>query len=454
MTEPQHEPPDDDAPKPWSKQPPASTEEGKPLESVWRRQLILICLLLPAVVAGAYAVYDITGRVMESKQTNLRSRVTPNGDSDSTTTAEVVVEEALIPPMTVVPTDNAVRRSEVLKAHADIEAAQSLLERLKKQQNQWQEFVEPLLSDEVGQRIAADPGAVKLFAAAASHERITPKATEGLRQSLLALAVPVETAMTDEEAALDLDSGFSEQLQSISTQLRTGLKHWQDDNVLVRLLVREAKDREPVEATLAVVIEILQAEEIRQRAEKIAAEVAANKELLRKDEVASKMRLQELENRKQLAADQVVAKREEAKIAGLKAEELALANQIAAARKKAELERKYEADLPEIRRVLVPFITPGHKQIANGKWTYREELQPLSLSGIIAARTLGEDDLSCQRLCFIGGGRENDRPNGSFRSYIGGAMRPGDMPNVRKVQRPLTHLWRSHGRKRAVETLI
>lgn len=276
-----------------------------------------------------------------------------------------------------------------------------------------------------------------MFAAATSRERISPEATVSLRQSLFALATPVETAVADEEAVLDLDSGFSEQLKSITSQLAVGLKQWQEDTILVKLLVKEATEREPSESTLASVIETLQAEEIRQRAASIAAKVQAEKDAFDQQEVDSQLRLKQLATDKQLALDAVQAKRKVAEIANLKSEELALADQIAAARKKAELERKYQADLPEIRAVLVPFITPGHKQIVEGKWTYLEEMQPLSLSGIIAARALGEDDLSCQRLCHLAAGSKNDRPNGSFRSYIGGAMRPGDMPNVRKVQRLL-----------------
>jgi len=408
--------------------------QDRPPKPEWVRYLALSGLGLLMLVLLGWGILQLT-----SSMSNSIAMVAEDSHSSPRTPSAAKGDLVPVPtpPVTVIATDQAVRRAAVLEAQADVQAAQKLLSRLTKQQDQWQELAAPLGESEAGRRIASDLVAVKMFAAAQNRERITSEATASLRQSLFALAAPVETAMADEEAVLDLNSGFSEQLQSISTQLATGLKQWQDDNVLVRLLISESKGREPSESTLTSKIETFRAEEIRQRAVEIAAKVEAGEDALDQQEVESKLRLKELATDKQLAVDAVEAKREAAKIASLKAEELALADQIAAARTKAELERKFQADLPEIRVVLTPFITPGHKQLVNGRWTYLEEKQPLSLSGIIAARTLGEDGLSCQRLCHLGGGSKNDRPNGSFRSYIGGAMRPGDMPNVRKVQRLL-----------------
>ncbi len=40
-------------------------------------------------------------------------------------------------------------------------------------------------------------------------------------------------------------------------------------------------------------------------------------------------------------------------------------------------------------------------------------------------------------LYRLGGSDRNDRPKGVFRAYIGGAIRPNDVPVVRKVQRLL-----------------
>ena len=439
MTTPsnENESPGDGKTGPWDepKQQPAPLGSDRAPTPLWRRYLALAGLGVAMLFIAGWGILELTHAVSNQKRyadTGSqdgagRSELEANADFQSAAVAERQ------PPPNVISTRDAVQRSTVLKAQADVQAAQDLLTRLLAQQARWRELVPPLLENEVGRRIAADSGAVKFFAVAQDRERLTPRVAEGIRQSLLAIATPVEAAAADETAVLDLDPAFTRQLDGLTQQLESGLRQWQEDNALVRLLVSEAEQRAPAEATLAEALEMIRAAELRERAEKIAADVEAAKAALAAEESESQMRLQELESRNRLAADEVEAKRREAELANLSAEKLALADQIAAQRAMAELERKFQADLPEIRKTLVPYITPGHKQIVDGKWTYVEEPVPMSLSGLKSFGVFSND-----RVLYVTGGHHfNDRPNGPFRDHSGAALYDSDMPLVLKTRRLL-----------------
>ena len=97
-------------------------------------------------------------------------------------------------------------------------------------------------------------------------------------------------------------------------------------------------------------------------------------------------------------------------------------------------EAKFEAALPEINKFLVPFITPGHKQLDGSRWIYSDEAKPLSLAGLRATHGLDNNQEGYQRLYFVAGSIQNDRPDGPFRVYNGGALPDADVPLIRKAQ--------------------
>lgn len=443
MTTPvtEENPPGDDKAKPWNEPTPQPVPLGsdRPPTPLWRRYLALAGLGVAMILIAGWGILQLTHAVSNQKHYAENRNAERAGqeyvqepiDPESRTLA------AQPPPEKVISTRDATRRLAVLKMQSDVQAAQDLLARVLMQQEQWQELAPPLLGNEEGRRIAADPGAVKLFSLAQDRERLTPRAAEGIRQSLLAIATPVEAAAADEATLLNLDPGFTQQLTTIRDQLKSGLRQWQEDNALVGLLVSEAEQRAPADDTLAEAVKTLRATELRLRAEKIAADVAAAESRLAAEEADSQIRLQELATQEKLASDEVEAKRREAKVANLDAEKLALADQLAAERARAELERKFQADLPEIRSVLVPFITPGNQQIIKGRWTTVEEKQPVSWSGLQGSRAMRNEGTSDQAMYFLGGGRDNDRPNGPFGSYIGGHLSPTQATLVLKAQRLL-----------------
>ena len=410
VTEPEDNATDENGGDPWD----ASAAESvlAPPTPSWKKTLRFVALLSVAVVLAIIGVQQLTSKVLDDQLTADALTDSPSnrdsvGDREVTTPIDAA-------PANVISTSEAASRAKVLQAQANIQTTQELLGRLTEQQQRWDDKVTSVTTGKLGQQVAANQGAVELFAGLQQRERLSPVETSGLRDSLIALAKPIEMAAADDTATLNMDEGFETQLAEIRKQLELGLKQWQEDNAMLRLLINEAQSREPAAVTLGEAIEDLRAKQLRERADKIAAEVKANAEALTQQEAASKIELQELESQKRLEQDKVEAERKREELAGLKAEQIALADQIAAAREKAKLEREFQAELPEIKSVLVPFLASGHKQIVNGKWTYLEEKQPLSLSGLKSLAVLEGDQMSFQRLFFAAGGRKNDRPSGPF----------------------------------------
>lgn len=95
------------------------------------------------------------------------------------------------------------------------------------------------------------------------------------------------------------------------------------------------------------------------------------------------------------------------------------------------LEREFQRSLPEIRRYLTPFITPGNRHIGQ---TYTEEKKPLSFSGIQRAGALDNTAIGHQNFMFLAGSSRNDRPSGIFPTYIGGHVHdPGDVVRAQNL---------------------
>ncbi len=88
--------------------------------------------------------------------------------------------------------------------------------------------------------------------------------------------------------------------------------------------------------------------------------------------------------------------------------------------KKKQHQQAYEVELPEIKRLLIPFLSNGTKQLNGTKWRESEKPAPLSYSGIRATGSLANDAAGYRAFMWLAGGPHNDRPSGTYPSYIGG----------------------------------
>lgn len=87
---------------------------------------------------------------------------------------------------------------------------------------------------------------------------------------------------------------------------------------------------------------------------------------------------------------------------------------------KQKHQREYEQSLPEIHRLLVPFLAAGNRQLNGTDWAQSDSKTPLSYAGIRATGSLTNDRAGHRAFLWLAGGPYNDRPNGVFPAYIGG----------------------------------
>lgn len=426
---------------------PAPTPPTRQPTPAWLRHTFLLLFAVGGLAAGSWGVVELTRALAarndradlptddgDAKQLSADPAVAadPRGDSSGSAAAE-----APVPQPTVFDASGAMERARVRELAAQIQTLQRTVGQLEELQTRWNDEVAPLLENEAGRRIAASDSALRTFSTVWQMPRIDPERLAATRQSIRELAVPIEMALSEENAVVEADEGVIEQLQTWQADLGQSALAWKEALALAATLARESAGREPAEATLQAALDHRHAQALERRAEEVAAQVEAAEQALIDELAASEIRLQQIEARKKLAAGAVEARRIEAEAASLEAEELALADSIAAQRQRAELERQFQQALPEIRQYLVPFISDGatqprprHVQFETAAGT-----GPVSFSKLKAHGVLSDTPAALFNLHALGAGSSNDRPAGSFPPYYGGSsVKPGQVPYFKKVQ--------------------
>ncbi|MCA9257940.1 MAG: hypothetical protein KDA61_02015, partial [Planctomycetales bacterium] len=117
----------------------------------------------------------------------------------------------------------------------------------------------------------------------------------------------------------------------------------------------------------------------------------------------------------------------------------------------------YRQQLPEMRRLLSPFIHSGYAQPAGpNEFRYEGTKRPISLSGLLAAGALEDTDIGIATLFRLGGwkggGQQNDRPLGEFpqMSSQDELAKPGVSAKVRRAQ----ELLRAFGTQLVADRLL
>ncbi len=332
-----------------------------------------------------------------------------------------------------------------------IETARTAIESLRKQRTAWQKASQQALTS---QSLGGVSNVVQAFV----DIKLNPLATEDdlayWDQSLAKLRtalLPLQDGLSDQ--ITEVPKGFEAAIADIEVAVRAETDRLSlFQSTLTRSLAEAKPPAAPNAPTLKQAI-VQRERELTQQRE--AAREAAARQVREKTtwELAAEHAKTEqmlADQRKQLEAQrrQEELKKQQAE-AELEIHRLADAaertRQLAAeqkARRAAELKReqdrrRLQAAMPLIRQYLVPFITPGHRQLNGNQWVYSDERAPLSFSGIKARGALSNDQSGYQAIYWIGGSDRNDRPRGIFKHYIGGAIHPNEVRNIRMVQRLL-----------------
>jgi hypothetical protein len=114
-----------------------------------------------------------------------------------------------------------------------------------------------------------------------------------------------------------------------------------------------------------------------------------------------------------------------------------------------ERQRLLERDMPEVRRLLSPFISPGHVQPKTSAWDvfWTPDSHPVSLSRLENIGALNRTMKGLETLRIFGGmydhGSYNDRPLGAFPSHDSDSL---SKPRILEPLKRSQELLRMHGR--------
>jgi hypothetical protein len=322
----------------------------------------------------------------------------------------------------------AVSRVQAANLAAQVMSSRQRLADLKALDAQWQVQLASLLSGEPGRKVIASPAQLELLHGVLERERPTTDQIRLWETQVTELANPIELALAEEQAVVALHPDHQSLLDDLAGTITEAAADWEQQQLLLTAILNETASVSPADTTLEEVL----AERTSKAALNAAIEFTEeqNRQIaVERDKTAQAVLDAQLEQERALrevelaaiAANANIEKQQiEDAIAEVKRQEAQRQAELKARIQRETAEAKFQQQLPEIRRYLTPFITPGNKQLVKGKWKYVEEKSTLSLGGMQAVGALEDTVTGHQRFMFLAGGNENDRPNGVFRDYIGG----------------------------------
>jgi len=320
--------------------------------------------------------------------------------------------------------EEQVRRSDLQVAAAGARDADEAVTAFEKAAAAWASTTRELLTTDKGRPLAANAEALGQFRTLRNQPRPDPDAPATLRQRLDPLKAVLDKALAANDTSYAPSEDVVSRLKAIEDEARRGAEAYDDLNRRLAAIVASTPQGGAGEGTPTLQA-ALDAFEQRLTAEETAA-IAAAVERERKDR-AEQLALEKAESERQITAAQLEAEkiRREAEMKRLADDkQVALAQAKAeeevrkAARERADLERRYQAALPEIQSLLSPFITEGFTQPGRNYFEQattkkmRVSFGKLKGGGFLEDTPQGVYKL----VAAVVPNKANDRPLGSFPS--------------------------------------
>lgn len=302
-------------------------------------------------------------------------------------------------------------KARLVTARARVKDSRLALDELDREITAWNKRLPELLKGELGRRLSSRTSAVEQFAALYERPRASREAAESLREQMKSLVGPVEAASAGGEPNNLLSEALVQDLEKLFQSAQDALREYEQARFVIDTLLSDGAKSELGKGTLQEALQGYQTEQARVRAEQIASARKAGH-----DEVTKKLMALEAEAEKSLG--EIELKRASVRQAEekLKREQALAAEQQALERKR--LEARFAAALPEIRRVLRPFITDGYAQPRNWRFERTANKGPVSFAALQGGGYLTKDVKGLQRLHAAN--VHNDRELGAFPSFLGG----------------------------------
>jgi hypothetical protein len=260
---------------------------------------------------------------------------------------------------------------------------------------QYDAIAKPLLTNDVGKKIAGDPSLLKRFRLVHAKERPNPSKLEQHRHDVLEMVAPIKASVKNSTDGTLPPSGVSGEFERINGEVKSQRDSWRKDRILLDVIVAEAKrsDSKPAEKSLQETIK--QTEQAEAAAFAAAMEKEANKA---KAEMEAKLI--------QAKADGIRAI-EQANIDKILAEKRAEAERIRTAAFLKEAKEKAEAEAAKAKvekeRLVKKALDPKTKQTL-APILAKTLFQPVIVDGKIRNDHVGGliDRISYTRLKSVG----------------------------------------------------
>lgn len=368
----------------------------------------------------------------------LAPEVTAFSDEKRSESPAMTPVERLSPSIT--DSEQAVARAQLAGMKTEVTSIRDRLGKLKSLDADWQAKRASLLTGEAGRRIVASPAHLTLVFQ--MLEREPPVTSDEILKwdvQVEELAAPIEKALAAGTSTLSLTPDHERMLTDLGRRITTAIASLEQRQRQMAAILKETAGTTPgtqtLEEALAAHQVALAIQENEAHSRLLAEERAKTARMIRETEIENERKLREATEAAMKANAEIERKKIEDAAALSRQQEQQRQMEHQARMQREQLEAKFQRTLPEIRRVLVPFLTPGNRHISKREWTYTEEQKPLSLAAIRARGALENSPSGHESFYHIASGHQNDRPNGIFRgNYIGGAVRSELVPDVVRAQ--------------------
>jgi len=259
----------------------------------------------------------------------------------------------------------------------------------------WEKDIVPLLTNEDGKFLAAQPDYVQAFNGYYNSERPTQREIDRLRESLNTLTGPLKAALGKPDNTYTPTPSFTSQLNQSKEKAALFVTGYEEPIRMIKaLLARAQKEGKKGSETLSAAVD----------------QLAADTALKKGQELSFQLKAKQEETSKRIADAQQQAVEEKATLA-----ENAAKQDTQIAHEQADKEALTKlAKSPDIQKRLAPFITPGMTQVIPNRSgaivKVPDEAKPLSFSGLNGKGALAPTDDGRTTLVWIATNNRNDRP--------------------------------------------
>jgi hypothetical protein len=317
---------------------------------------------------------------------------------------------------------NAVSLEQITRLRYQGDRIRKNLKSLDEELPAWNASCAELMTNEEGKRIAAAGELLKQFLAVQDEARLSENEAMAWKEQADYVLTPVERAYKEKDASFIADERLVTIVNDLEQKTREAVRQLTQQRTRLSGILRQAANGSPASdgPTLEAAMKAQRQEWAAEEAETIAKELDRVRE-----ESAAKLAQVKADAQRQIGAEEAKA----AELVGeIQARHIAEAAADLARNEdqrmddrqkqlaREQLEREFQADLTEIKSLLMPFISDGYTQPGRQhRFAPTPQKGPVSFSALKGTGWLKKDIDALRAFHFaVTANRMNDRPAGSF----------------------------------------